>query len=118
MAYDPSLSTDRDALRAFLGDTNDAEPAFGLDEDGYDAHITRFGLTGTAIILIDQKIIAIKNDAWTDGDVSVSKRKLWEFWMQKRDDIMSGRVVPAGGAIPAAGSLPLDEPDLTTFEAL
>lgn len=119
MAYDPTLSTDRDALRFFLGDTNDAAPEFGLDEDGYDAVIARFGLVNTALMLIDQKIAALGPQSWSDGDVSLNRKSLWEFWMQKRQDVMDGKLLPAGGTMPAVVSVgAIDGPDLTGFETL
>lgn len=119
MAFDPSLSTDRDALRFFLGDTDDNAPLFGLDEDGYDAVIARFGMVNAAIMLIDQKIIALGPDKWTDGDVGESIQELYKFWMLKRRDVQTGKLLPSGGvAAPSVATVPLTAPDLEVFKSL
>ena len=113
MAFNPALSTDRDALRWFLNDTNDASPAFGLDEAGYDAVIARFGLRGAAIALIDKRIEELGPNMVVDGDRTDMTNSLYAFWMKKREDVMNGLLLPGGNTTAGAsiGVRKMEKPD-------
>ncbi len=117
MPYDPTLSSDRDFLRFFMQDTDDLNPALGLDEAGYDALIARLGVTQAAIALIDQRLAGLGPEMVVDGDRTDMISRQYMFWETRKRQIISGevQVVPylPGSAV---GKADMTSPDLSVWK--
>jgi hypothetical protein len=119
VAFNPALPSDRDYLRSLLGDTDDAKPKFGLDEAGYDALLSRLGLTQAALHLINIAMLNLGPEMTVDGDQTMMQNRTYMFYENLKSQIISGEIVlEPSGALAVASSTHLVSPDLEVYKRL